>query len=115
MNNFYRLATLIFIWIFGVPPAQAQSFDACQLYGKVYVTDDPREANFKVFVEETEAFADLVVYEEENQLFADKPGLWFITDTQAFANFTIYFEKSRGMADLTIFYTDILSFAGCNN
>ena len=93
----------------------AQGFDVCQLYGAVRVTDNPNEANFKVFIEESEAFADLVVYHEENRLMADEPGIWFITDTQAFANFSIYFEGNRGLADFTVFYTDILSFAGCKN
>ncbi len=93
----------------------AQGFDVCQLYGVVYVTDNPNEANFKVFVEDSEAFADLVVFIEDNRLMADEPGVWFITDQPAFANFSIFIERSRGLADFAIFYTDILSFAGCNN
>jgi hypothetical protein len=93
----------------------AQGFDVCQLYGVVYVTEDPNEANFKVFIEDSEAFADLVVFQEENRLMADQPGIWYIADTPAFANFSIYIERRRGMADFVIFYTDILSFAGCKN
>jgi hypothetical protein len=95
--------------------AFGQGFDVCQLYGVVYVTDNPNEANFKVFIEESEAFADLVIYQEDNRLMADEPGIWFITDTPAFANFSIYFERNRGLADFAIYYTDILSFAGCKN
>ena len=91
----------------------AQSFDTCQLYGVVYITENPSEANFKVFVEDSEAFADLVVFREDNRLMADRPGIWFIADSPAFANFSIYLEKNRGLADFSIFYTDILSFAGC--
>ena len=93
----------------------AQGFDVCQLYGVVYITENPNEANFKVFVEDSEAFADLVVFKEENRLMADEPGIWYITDTPAFANFSVFIERRRGLADFAIFYTDILSFAGCKN
>ncbi len=93
----------------------AQGFDACQLYGVVHITEDPNEANFRAYVEDSEAFADLVVYREDNRLMADQPGIWFITDTPAFANFSVFIEKNRGLADFAIFYTDIQSFAGCNN
>ena len=93
----------------------AQGFEVCQLYGIVYVTENPREANFRVYVEDSEAFADLVVFQEENRLMADQPGIWYLTDNQAFANFSIFIEKKRGLADFAIFYTDIQSFAGCNN
>jgi len=92
-----------------------QGFEVCQLYGVVYVTENPNEANFRVFIEDSEAFADLVVFQEDNRLMADEPGIWYMSDTPAFANFAIYFERSNGLADFTIFYTDIHSFAGCNN
>lgn len=117
MKQINRLQAVIFILILtGVCASETfgQSFDVCQLYGNVYVTQDQREANFRVFLEDSEAFADLVVYLEENRLFADKPGLWFFTEAPAFANFSIYFVKSRGLSDFAIYYTDILSFAGCN-
>ncbi len=93
----------------------AQGFNTCQLYGVVYVTENPSEANFKVFVEESEAFADLVVFREDNRLMADRPGIWFEADSPAFANFSVYIEKNRGLADFAIFYTDVLSFAGCKD
>ena len=93
----------------------AQGFEVCQLYGVVHITENPGEANFRVFVEDSEAFADLVVFQEENRLMADQPGIWYITETPAFANFSIFIEKERGLADFAIFYTDIQSFAGCNN
>lgn len=93
----------------------AQGFEVCQLYGVVYITDDPNQANFRVYVEDSEAFADLVVFREDNRLMADRPGIWFITETLAFANFSIFIEENRGLADFAIFYTDIQSFAGCNN
>ncbi len=117
MNHFYTGGAIIFILCFmGVAgqPAYGQSFNVCQLYGQVYITDSQHDANFRVYLEETEAFADLVVYLEDNQLFADKPGLWFLVKTPAFANFRIYLVKDRNLADFSIYYTDILSFAGCN-
>lgn len=118
MRRVYLVLNLSFILTLtgiGGSVVYGQGFDVCQLYGVVYVTDNPNEANFKVFIEESEAFADLVVFQEDNRLMADRPGIWFITDTPAFANFAIYFERNLGMADFSIFYTDILSFAGCKN
>ena len=98
-----------------VSDAAAQGFEVCQLYGVVHITDDPNQANFRVYVEDSEAFADLVVFREENRLMADRPGIWYVTETPAFASFSIFIEKNRGLADFAIFYTDIQSFAGCNN
>ena len=110
--NFTFILTLTGV---GGSVAYGQGFDACQLYGVVYVTENPNEANFRVFLEDSEAFADLVVFQEDNRLMADETGIWYMSDTPAFANFSIYFERSRGLADFAIFYTDILSFAGCKN
>lgn len=112
MTNFSFILMLLGV---SVEDVYAQGFDVCQLYGAVYITENPSEANFKIFVEESEAFADLVVFREENRLMADEPGIWFLSDSPAFTNFSVFIEKRRGLADFAIFYTDILSFAGCNN
>lgn len=92
---------------------EAQSFDACQVYGTVYEADSPNDASFTVYLETSEAFADLVVYQEDNRLMANESGHWFFTDKPAFAHFSIYFVNKRGLADFSIFYTETLSFAGC--
>lgn len=118
MRWVYTTVNFIFILALtgvGGSIAYGQGFDVCQLYGVVYVTENPNEANFKVYIEDSEAFADLVVFREDNRLMADKSGVWHISDSPAFANFSIYFERRRGLADFAIFYTDILSFAGCND
>ncbi|GJM29313.1 MAG: hypothetical protein DHS20C17_19480 [Cyclobacteriaceae bacterium] len=115
MRWVYTCTALSFILAFmGVSDMVfAQGFDTCQLYGVVYVTENPREANFKIYIEESEAFADLVVFQEQNRLMADEPGIWYMADSPAFANFSVYIESNRGLADFAIYYTDILSFAGC--
>jgi len=110
--NFTFILTLTGV---GGSVVYGQGFDVCQLYGVVYVTEHPNEANFRIFIEDSEAFADLVVFPEDNRLMADEPGIWYMSDTPVFANFSVYFERSRGLADFSIFYTDVLSFAGCNN
>ena len=56
MTRFYRHIAIIFILVLNGVGGMAQSFDACQLYGQVFVTQDHNQANFKVFIEETEAF-----------------------------------------------------------
>jgi hypothetical protein len=117
MRWVYRSTALSFIIAFmGVNGVTyAQGFDTCQLYGVVYVTKNPSEANFKIVVEESEAFADLVVFQEQNRLMADEPGIWYMVDSPGFANFSVYIESNRGLADFSIFYTEILSFAGCKD
>ncbi len=87
----------------------------CNIYGSVYIVDNPREADYRVFVEETEGSADLWVFDTDDKLFADRPGLWFFTETQAFADFYIYFDRSKQLADFSIYYIETESFAGCND
>ncbi len=71
--NFTFILTLTGV---GGSVAYGQGFDVCQLYGVVYVTENPNEANFRVFLEDSEAFADLVVFQEDNRLMADETGSW---------------------------------------
>lgn len=89
--------------------------ELCQLFGSVYVTDNPQRAGYYVYVEEYETSADLSVFVEENKLFASQSGLWHYTDKEAFADVVIFFTESKGMADFSIYYTDVASFAGCRN
>lgn len=92
---------------------KAQTGQACDLYGSVFIEADPKNAFYNVFVEDSESAANLLVFQEENRLFADKKGIWFFTKSRGTANFTIYFVDDRRDADFSIFYTDIASFAGC--
>ncbi len=103
---------LLFI-LSAVGTSFSQSFDVCDVYGPIYITDKPHEANLRVFVEESEAFADLVVFKEENVLFADAKGLWAFAKNKSFAHYIIYIDKNKDQADFSIFYTDVESFAGC--
>jgi hypothetical protein len=86
----------------------------CQIYGPVYVTDNPAEAQYFVYLEKEPSFADLVVYLEENQLFADKEGVWYYAKNRSFAKHIICFTENRSRADFSIAYTDAAVFAGCN-
>ena len=91
-----------------------QPHDICDVYGQIYVSNDPRRADFRVFIEDSEAFADLIIYKEENALYADRRGIWHFTKDRNLANIWIYIEKDRGLADILVYYTDYESFAGCN-
>ncbi|PIB37054.1 hypothetical protein BFP72_17410 [Reichenbachiella sp. 5M10] len=88
--------------------------DPCEIYGKVYFSPDPRQADFSVYVEETESFADVIVFEEANALYADRAGHWSTVPNRGMADVYIYLERNRSLADFSIYYTDYESFAGCN-
>lgn len=109
----YRVILLGFLILVAISGLEAQKMDVCNIFGSVYVTKNPKEADFVIFVEESEAFADLIVFKEDNRLFADQKGLWFFTEAIAFANFVVFITDNVDLADFTIFYIETPSFAGC--
>lgn len=88
--------------------------EPCQVYGTIYITTSPGEADFVVYVESEEIFADLVVFKESNLSFADKEGSWFEVESPALADYIICLTTNISESDFTIAYTDSESFAGCN-
>lgn len=116
---FYILLGALSIALFGNRPV-AKNFESqpsryCQIYGSVAVVDDPRMAHYKVYVEESEGLADVIVYDEEIRLYADRVGTWHFTQNPGLADYVIFFEENKHFADFSIYYTDIESFARCNN
>lgn len=91
-----------------------KQYDPCEVYGAIYIEDNPRLAHFKVYEETSESFADILVFEQDNRLYADSQGKWFFTKNRDFADFFVYFESERGLSDFSVYYTDFESFAGCN-
>lgn len=91
----------------------AQTSQICNLYGTVFIENNPNDAHFIVYVEETEGLADMLVYQEDNRLFADRKGIWFFTKNRGLSDFSVYFEREKNRADFTIFYTEVQTFAGC--
>jgi hypothetical protein len=104
---------LVSIFILCSINLKAQSAQICDLYGAVFVENNPKNADYIVFIEEAESAANMLVFQEDNRLFADKKGAWFFTKNRGTANFTIYFETDRRYADFSIYYTEVASFAGC--
>lgn len=88
--------------------------DPCSIFGVVYLEPVKKRADYIVYEEKTEAFADLRVFREENRLLADDTGLWYFTDKRDFADFTIFVQNQPSNADFTIYYTDVISYAGCD-
>lgn len=86
----------------------------CEVFGKIYLEQNPGRADYRVFVEDSEAFADVLVFMQDSDLYADRPGQWFFVENRSFANVYVNFVKDRNLADFTIAYTDVESFAGCN-
>ncbi len=93
---------------------ESQEIDPCNIYGTVYIEKVKKRADYYVFVEKSEVFADLTVFKEDNRLLADNTGLWFFTENRDFADFTIYIENQADIADFSIYYTDVLTYAGCD-
>ena len=88
--------------------------DPCSVFGVVYIEPVKKRADFIVYEEKTETFADLRVFREDNRLMADATGLWYFTDKRNFADFTIYIQNEPSNVDFTIFYTDLVAYAGCD-
>ncbi len=101
---------ILILWTFESP---AQSKYYCELYGSVFIEENPAKADFIVYVEDSEAFADILVFEEENEFFADKKGIWFFTENEGFAKFSVSFTNDKSKARFTIFYIESPTFAGC--
>jgi len=95
------------------PEVEVHAVDPCLIFGSVYVTDEPHQADIWVYEESTEAFADLMVYVEENNLMADREGTWFFEENKGFARFRIYFVDDRNKSHFSVYFTDVASFAGC--
>lgn len=106
------LCTLVFS---GSTSAVVRQPNYCNLYGSVYIEENPKYADFRVFVEETEGSANLWIYATDDKLFADRPGLWHFTTKRDFADFIIYIDDHKYLADFSIYYIDVESFAGCND
>lgn len=111
----HKSIILILIVFLGIGSAYSpKQYDPCQVYGAIYIEENPRRAHFKVYEETSETFADVLVFEQDNRLYADGQGKWFFTKNRDFADFFVYFESERGLADFSVYYTDFESFAGCN-
>jgi len=93
--------------------SEAQSKYYCELYGSVFIEENPAKADYIVYVEDSEAFADILVFEEENEFFADKKGIWFFIENKGFAKFSVSFTNDKSKASFTIFYIESPAFAGC--
>ena len=109
--SFTLLLSILIVFSGNIPPQK----NYCNIFGSVFIVDNPKEADFRVYIEDSEGSADVWVYDIEEKLFADRPGLWYFTNQKAFSDFTIYIEKDKYLADFSIYYTDAESFAGCND
>ncbi len=109
---------IVFVLLSSITAFSGNTFpqnNYCNIYGSVFIVENPKDADFRVHIEDSEGSADVWVYDTDDKLFADRPGLWYFTNRQAFADFTIYIEKDKYLADFSIYYIDTESFAGCND
>ncbi|MFQ3576706.1 MAG: DUF6150 family protein [Cytophagales bacterium] len=90
-----------------------RNLNMCDIYGGIFVTNDPSKAQIHVYVEESEAFCDLPVFSSPSILYADRSGLWYFTENLAQAKYIVYFQKKRNLANFSIAIIESESFAGC--
>ena len=79
------------------------------LYGKIFVTDRQREADYVVYVTKGSVLADLFVYETSGARFE---GCWEFVKRRRDADFTIYYSNSDSSADLCVRFVDSIGLAG---
>ncbi len=70
---------------------------------KVYITDNPSEANIIVFKSEWKSDAK------------KESGLWFFTEWKNEADMLVYFTEIRSESDIVIYYTTYKDEAGKRN
>ena len=97
----------------GIAKTDFETF--CDVWGPIYVTDNPSHADFKIYVHDDEAFADVLIFKQDQELFADRSGQWYLTSSRGFARYSVYFVEEEGYADFTIHFTETESFAGCHD
>ncbi|MFI5171585.1 MAG: DUF6150 family protein [Chitinophagales bacterium] len=82
----------------------------------VYETKWKNEANKKVFITDNPSEANIIVYKTEWKSDASKEsGLWFFTEWKTEADLLIYITEIRSEADLIICYTTYKGEAGKRN
>lgn len=115
--TYFILIPLVFLSMGWKPvssPVHRTNGIHCRIFGSIFLTNKAGEADFVVFVEDQESFADLVVFPENSAGFAQSEGHWYTVDEPFLSDFRIYITANISEADFTIAYTDIESFAGCN-
>jgi len=102
MKSFKLLLTFTFAILFFESKSQV-----------VYSTEWKSEANKKVYVTDNPAEADLIVFKSEWKSDAQKDsGIWFFTDFKTEADILVYYTEWRSEADLVICYTTYKEEAG---
>jgi hypothetical protein len=106
---------LIFLGLFALSSfAEDQNSLYCDIFGSVYIVDDPMLADFIVYEEASETFADIIIYEQTNRLYADGRGMWYFEESMDLATHKVYFTDREKEAQFTVYFTRFESFAGCN-
>jgi len=119
LSRFKHLLGLISLLIISLgwtpsnPTKSVNNF--CEIYGIIYFAENKTNADYIVFVEDQETFANVVVYMESSLSYADAPGHWVEGSQKHLSDAIIYVTDNISEADFTIAYTDIESFAGCND
>lgn len=92
---------------------QAPAVNYCNLYGRIYLSEQQQGTYLSVYFEEYENMGDLEVFVWENALMADHSGMWCFVEDPYQADYILYKEENRQRADLRVHLTDIESLAGC--
>ena len=79
------------------------------LYGKIFVTDRQRDADYVVYITKSVTLADLFVYETSGARFE---GCWEFVKRRRDADFTICYSKSDSCVDLCVCFVDSIGLAG---
>jgi len=109
-----KILTLVIVFVAaflacGFSGSTSRKVLARALYGKIFVTDRQRDADYVVYVTKSSVFADLFVYETSGARFE---GCWEFVKRRRDADFTIYYSKSDSCVDLCVCFVDSIGLAG---
>lgn len=87
-------------------------FKGIQMWGSVYITRNPAEANVIVYKTSTLYGVDLKVFNAPYSYSATSCGMWFNTSNPNSANFKVYFTSVQAESEISVYMTPYANLAG---
>lgn len=87
-------------------------FKNIRMWGSVYITRNPAEANVIVYKTTNLYGSDLKVFNAPYSYSATSCGMWFNTSNPNSADFKVYFTSDQTEAEITVYMTPYANIAG---
>jgi hypothetical protein len=82
------------------------------MWGSVYITRNPAEANVTAYRTTSLYGSDLKVFNSPYSYSANSCGMWFNTKNPNAADFKVYFSAVQAEAEISVYMTPYANIAG---